>query len=151
MATSVGQGPFVKKQNADSTGFTTNRTGGRGGRFSPFVPSSCRGAHEAKPPSSWGLIAAPSELNTLDPTSGADDTSRSINTLEREGASLVTVQEVIELLESHGWQRTRQDACQQFKHDSKAGTVTLNGQLQLVVPEGALRALLRHAEIEGET
>lgn len=73
-----------------------------------------------------------------------------INNLEREGASLVTVEQVTELLESNGWQRKRQDACQQFHHDSKAGTVTLNGQLQLVVPEGVLRALLRHAGIEGE-
>ena len=62
----------------------------------------------------------------------------------------MTVQDVIELLESNGWQRTRQDGCQQFKHDSKSGPVTLNGQLQLVVPPGALRMLLRHAEIEGK-
>ena len=68
----------------------------------------------------------------------------------REGASLVTVEEVIELLESSGWQRTRQDGCQQFKSDSKSGTVTLYGELQLAVPPGALRMLLRHAEIEGE-
>ncbi|MBP86264.1 MAG: hypothetical protein CMJ64_06055 [Planctomycetaceae bacterium] len=63
----------------------------------------------------------------------------------------MTVQDVIELLESNGWQRTRQDGCQQLKHDFKSRPVTLYGQLQLIVPRGALRMLLRHAEIEGET
>lgn len=70
-----------------------------------------------------------------------------VQELEREGASLVTVDEVIKLLESDGWRHTSDDgSCRQFKHDSKVGTVTLSGKLELVVPVGVLRTLLRHVQ-----
>jgi predicted RNA binding protein YcfA (HicA-like mRNA interferase family) len=72
-----------------------------------------------------------------------------VHELEREGASLVTVDEVIKLLESDGWRHTSDDgSCRQFKHDSKTVTVTLCGQLELVVPVGVLRMLLRHAQLD---
>ena len=71
---------------------------------------------------------------------------------EREGASLVTVDEVIKLLESDGWRHTSDDgSCRQFKHDSKTGTVTISGQLELVVPVGVLRILLRHVQLDEGT
>ena len=61
----------------------------------------------------------------------------------------MTGEEAIKLLESDGWRSVKQDArYQQWKHDSRAGTVTLCGQPQLQVPLGVLRALLRTAQIE---
>jgi len=61
----------------------------------------------------------------------------------------VTVDEVIKLLESDGWRHTNDDeCCRQFKHDSKTGTVTLSGQLELIVPKGVLRTLLRHVQLD---
>jgi predicted RNA binding protein YcfA (HicA-like mRNA interferase family) len=61
----------------------------------------------------------------------------------------VTVDEVIKLLESDGWRHTNDDErCRQFKHDSKTGTVTLSGQLELIVPRGVLRTLLRHVQLD---
>ena len=64
----------------------------------------------------------------------------------------MTVDEVIKLLESDGWRPTSDDRnCRQFKHDSKTGTVTLSGQLELVVPVGVLRMLLRHLQLDEGT
>ena len=64
----------------------------------------------------------------------------------------MTVDEVIKLLESDGWRHTSDDgSCRQFTHDAKTGTVTLSGQLELVVPKGLLRTLLRHAELDEGT
>ena len=61
----------------------------------------------------------------------------------------MTVDEVIKYLESDGWRHTNDDeSCRQFKHDSKTGTVTLSGQLELIVPRGVLRMLLRHAQLD---
>ena len=74
-----------------------------------------------------------------------------VQELEREGVSLVTVDEVIKLLESDGWHRANDDdSCRQYKHDSKTGTVTLSGQLELDVPAGVLRVLLRHVQRDEE-
>ncbi len=75
-----------------------------------------------------------------------------VQKLEREGASLVTVEEVIKLLESDGWRQTNDDeCCWQFKHDTKAGAVTISGQLEMVMPVGVLRSLRRHAQVNEET
>ena len=63
----------------------------------------------------------------------------------------MTVEEVIKLLESNGWRQTHDSgSCRQFKHDSKTGTVTLTGQLKLVVPVGVLGILLRHVQLDEE-
>jgi predicted RNA binding protein YcfA (HicA-like mRNA interferase family) len=68
---------------------------------------------------------------------------------EREGASLVTVQDVIQRLESDGWQPIEgNDCCRRFKHDTNAGIVTLSGKLELVVPRAVLQTLLRCAQLE---
>lgn len=61
----------------------------------------------------------------------------------------MTVDEVIKLMESDGWRLVKDDAgCRQFKHDSKPGTVTLSGQLEMVVPVGVLRTLRRHLQLD---
>lgn len=71
--------------------------------------------------------------------------------LKREGASLVTVKEVIKLLESAGWRQTNDDeSCRQFKHDSKTEAVTLSGRLEMVVPKGVLRSFLRQVQLNEE-
>jgi len=64
----------------------------------------------------------------------------------------VTVEEVIKLLESDGWRQTNDDETYlQFKHGSKTGTVTLAGQLELIVPAGVLRSLRRHVKLDEGT
>ncbi|HUG69014.1 MAG TPA: type II toxin-antitoxin system HicA family toxin [Pirellulaceae bacterium] len=74
-----------------------------------------------------------------------------VQELEREGASLVTVKEVIKLLESAGWRQTNDDeSCRQFKHDSKTEAVTLSGRLEMVVPKGVLRSFLRQVQLNEE-
>ena len=61
----------------------------------------------------------------------------------------MTVQDVIKLLEQDGWRQIGTDDCRRhLKHDTKRGVVTLNGHLELVVPTGVLRNLLRHVQIE---
>ena len=75
-----------------------------------------------------------------------------VQELEREGASLVTVEEVIKLLESAGWRQANDDeSCRQFRHDTKTEAVTLSGQLAIVVPKGVLRSFLRHVQLNEET
>ncbi len=75
-----------------------------------------------------------------------------VQELEREGASLVTVEEVIKLLESAGWRQANDDeSCRQFRHDTKGEAVTLSGQLAIVVPKGVLRSFLRHVQLNEET
>ena len=75
-----------------------------------------------------------------------------VQELEREGASLVTVEEVIKLLESAGWRQANDDeSCRQFRHDTKTEAVTLSGQLAIVVPKGVLRSFLRHVHLNEET
>jgi predicted RNA binding protein YcfA (HicA-like mRNA interferase family) len=67
--------------------------------------------------------------------------------LEREGASLVTVQQVIDVLEQHGWRLTKaENDLRQYKHDSIQLGVTLSGKPTLRVPQGTLRTLLRSAQ-----
>ena len=64
----------------------------------------------------------------------------------------MTVDEVIKRLESDGWRQTNDDeSCRQFKHDSKAKTVTICGKLETVIPVGGLRSLHRYAELAEET
>ena len=71
---------------------------------------------------------------------------------EREGASLVTVDEVIKLLESDGWRQTNTDqSCRSFRHDSKDGTVTISGQLEIIMPAGVVRSLRRHVQLDEGT
>ena len=62
----------------------------------------------------------------------------------------MTVQEAIQILESHGWRPTKsEEGYRLFKHDSTPGIVTLSGNPDLEVPPGVLRSLFVHARIEG--
>lgn len=64
----------------------------------------------------------------------------------------MTVDEVIKFLKSEGWRQTKDDeSCRQLKHDAQTKTVTISGQLELVVPRGVLRTLRRHAQLDEGT
>jgi predicted RNA binding protein YcfA (HicA-like mRNA interferase family) len=69
--------------------------------------------------------------------------------LGQEGASHVTVQEVIRALEAAGWRTTKSDDdIHQLRHDNEARLVTIAGKLGLSLPLGVQRILLLHAQIE---
>ena len=74
---------------------------------------------------------------------------RNYGKLGQEGASNVTVQEVIRALEVAGWRITTSDEeIHQLQHDDKARLVTIAGKLELRVPTGVQRILWIHAQIE---
>ena len=53
------------------------------------------------------------------------------------------------MLERDGWRLARtRGSHRQFKHESKAGTVTVAGALRLDVPPGTLNAILRQAGLK---
>ena len=62
---------------------------------------------------------------------------------------MVNVREVIRLLEGDGWQLARTwGSHRQFKHPTKAGTVTISGKLGLDMPPGALSSVLKQAGLK---
>ncbi len=59
------------------------------------------------------------------------------------------VREVIRLLESDGWQLARtRGSHRQFKHPTKAGTVTVSGKLGLDMPPGTLNSVMKQAGLK---
>jgi predicted RNA binding protein YcfA (HicA-like mRNA interferase family) len=63
----------------------------------------------------------------------------------------VTVQEAIQILESHGWHEARsEERLRQFRHKTKPGTLTVAGRLDLDVPPGVLKNILLDAKMEGD-
>ena len=61
----------------------------------------------------------------------------------------MSIQEVIQLLESHGWRQTKSgERYRHFKHDSKPGTVTIAGRSELKMPKDAMRSVMLAAEIQ---
>ena len=69
--------------------------------------------------------------------------------LGQEGASRVTVQEVIRGLEDAGWRTIKtDDELHQLDREDKGGLVTIVGKLELSVPPGVQRILWRHAQVE---
>ncbi len=59
------------------------------------------------------------------------------------------VREVIGLLERDGWQLVRtRGSHRQFKHSTKAGTVTVSGKLGLDMPPGTLNSVLKQAGLK---
>ncbi len=59
------------------------------------------------------------------------------------------VSEVIELLEGDGWQLARtRGSHRQFKHPTKAGTVTVSGKLGLDMPLGTPGSGMKQAGLE---
>ena len=68
--------------------------------------------------------------------------------LGQEGASHVTVQELIRALEAAGWRTTKSDdEIHQLRHNDEARLVTIAGKLELSLPLGVQRLLLLHAQI----
>ncbi len=65
-----------------------------------------------------------------------------------QGASPVTVQEVIRALESAGCTTNRDDELHQLQLDDEARRVTIAGKLGLSMPVGVQRILWRHAQVE---
>jgi predicted RNA binding protein YcfA (HicA-like mRNA interferase family) len=58
----------------------------------------------------------------------------------------VKVRELIRTLEDDGWRLVRtRGSHRQFKHPTKAGAVTVSGQLGVDVPIGTLRSALKQA------
>jgi predicted RNA binding protein YcfA (HicA-like mRNA interferase family) len=61
----------------------------------------------------------------------------------------VKVREVIKLLEGDGWYQSRvRGSHRQFKHDSKAGTVTVAGKASVDIPPGTLNSILKQAGLK---
>ena len=59
------------------------------------------------------------------------------------------VRDLVRLLEEDGWRLARtRGSHRQFKHPSKAGTVTVAGKSVLDVPPGTLNAILKHAGLK---
>jgi predicted RNA binding protein YcfA (HicA-like mRNA interferase family) len=82
----------------------------------------------------------------LDRNSSENHTAFTLDASEREGASLVTVQQLIDVLQQNGWRLTKtENDVRQYKHESNSRTVTVSGKLDLCVPQGMLRTLLRSA------
>jgi predicted RNA binding protein YcfA (HicA-like mRNA interferase family) len=60
--------------------------------------------------------------------------------------SVVTVREVIKLIEADGWYLDRQKSShRQFKHPVKSGLVTVAGHLPMVLAPKTLKSILRQA------
>jgi predicted RNA binding protein YcfA (HicA-like mRNA interferase family) len=57
---------------------------------------------------------------------------------------------VIKLLEADGWRLSRQTGShRQFRHPTKAGTVTVAGKPSEEVPAGTFASILRQARLKG--
>ena len=60
------------------------------------------------------------------------------------------VRAVIRLLVADGWRLSRQTGShRQFRHQAKAGTVTVAGKPSEEVPPGTLASILRQAGLKG--
>ncbi len=59
------------------------------------------------------------------------------------------VKEVIKVLEDDGWYLARtKGSHRQFKHPTKAGTVTVSGKSSVDVPPGTLNSILKQAGLK---
>jgi len=58
----------------------------------------------------------------------------------------VKVRDLIALIEADGWKNVRtRGSHRQFRHETKAGTVTVSGKPGLEVPPGTLNSVLKQA------
>ncbi len=56
------------------------------------------------------------------------------------------VRDLIALIEADGWKNVRtRGSHRQFRHETKAGTVTVSGKPGLEVPPGTLHSVLKQA------
>ena len=62
--------------------------------------------------------------------------------------TFVKVREIIKILEQDGWylKRTR-GSHRQYKHQTKSGTVTVSGKLNVDIPIGTLKSIYKQAQI----
>jgi predicted RNA binding protein YcfA (HicA-like mRNA interferase family) len=59
------------------------------------------------------------------------------------------VREVVKLLEADGWYLARtRGSHRQYKHTTKAGTVTVSGKPNVDVPPGTLNSILKQAGLK---
>ena len=59
------------------------------------------------------------------------------------------VREVVKLLEADGWHLARtRGSHRQYKHPTKAGTVTVSGKPNVDVPPGTLNSILKQAGLK---
>ncbi len=59
------------------------------------------------------------------------------------------VKELINLIESDGWFQIRmRGSHRQFKHQTKAGTVTVSGKPNVDIPPGTLNSALKQAGLK---
>jgi predicted RNA binding protein YcfA (HicA-like mRNA interferase family) len=59
------------------------------------------------------------------------------------------VREVVRLLEEDGWYLARtKGSHRQYKHPTKAGTVTVSGKPNVDVPPGTLNSILKQAGLK---
>ena len=69
--------------------------------------------------------------------------------MEREGASLVTVQQLIVVLQANGWRETKnEENVRRLQQETLRKTITISGNLELNVPPAVLRAVWRHAQLQ---
>ena len=69
--------------------------------------------------------------------------------MEREGASLVTVQQLIDVLHANGWRETKsEETFRRLQQETLRKTVTISAKLELKVPPAVLRAVQRHAQLQ---
>ena len=62
------------------------------------------------------------------------------------GGAVVTVREIIKLIEADGWRMARQRSShRQFKHAAKPGLVTVAGHPSKVLAPKTLKSILRQA------
>jgi len=61
------------------------------------------------------------------------------------------VKELLKVLENNGWYLVRtRGSHRQYKHTSKAGTVTVAGKPSVKVPKGTLNAILKQSGLKTE-
>jgi len=59
------------------------------------------------------------------------------------------VREVVKLLDADGWYLARtRGSHRQYKHPTKAGTVTVSGKPNVDVPPGTLNSILKQAGLK---
>lgn len=64
---------------------------------------------------------------------------------------MMTVREVIKLIEKDGWFLVRtKSSNRQYKHPKKKGRVTISGSTGGDVPAGTLNSILKQAQLKGQ-
>ncbi len=58
------------------------------------------------------------------------------------------VKELVAMMEQDGWRQVRQKGHRQFRHDRKAGTVTMAGKDSLEIPAGTPSSSLTQAGLK---